>query len=171
MAGRAGRVDHPAMSPRAILSMLAFALAAFAAGARGEAVQAAAHAAHIDLQVVVPAVVVARGGHAPRELVIGDRDLERGYIDIPEDTAALVSSNSAEGFALSVAFDRTVVSEVQVRLQGASPAAAARGVWVHVDAPRMNDAPLRVGYRLVLAAGARAGAHRWPVALSFQPGP
>jgi hypothetical protein len=160
------------MSPHTAASILALVLATFAASARAESAQAPGQAAaHIDMRVVVPAVVVARGGHAPRDLVVGETDLARGYVDIPEDTAAVVTSNGAGGFALSVAFDRQVVSEVQLRLHGAALRAVAAGSWLHVDAPRMSDAPLRLGYRLVLAVGTRAGVHRWPVVLSFQPGP
>jgi hypothetical protein len=39
---------------------------------------------------------------------------------------------------------------------------------VHLPARKMIDTPMRIGYRLYLAAGAKPGRYRWPVALRFE---
>ena len=151
--------------------VLCAALAAFAAGARAEGTSGAVHVrASVDFGIVIPAIVRARALSQPIDLPISEGDISRGYVDLDGATSLVLTSNSAAGYAVSVAYDPRLVSRVTVRIQGASLEAASQGGWLHVDAPKLIETPLRVGYRLYLAAHAHAGTYRWPVALAFAPG-
>jgi hypothetical protein len=153
------------------ISLLAAALAVFMPGAHAESASGTSGAqASIDFRIVIPVVVRARAQSAPQFLPIDEGDIARGYVELKDATSIVLTSNSTSGYAVSVVFDERVVSRVEVRIQGRTLEAASQGSWLHVDAPRMADVPLRVGYRLFLAAGTRAGTYRWPVALAFGSG-
>lgn len=148
--------------------VLGLALAAFAPRAHAEGATASARAdARIILGVVIPAVVRVKAMSQPRSVRIDGVDVARGYVDVDDSTSMLVTSNSALGFTVSVTFDEQVVSRVLLRVQNSDLAAPSSGTWVHIDAPRMIEAPLRIGYRLFLARDVHEGTYRWPVALSF----
>ena len=148
--------------------ILAIMQGAFMAQARAESMTGAPGAqAHIDFRIVIPAIVRARALTTPRYLPVGADDVARGYVDVDDATSLVLTSNSPSGYAVAVAFDERLVSRVEVRIQGNTLEASSRESWLHVDAPKMLEAPLRVGYRLYLAAGARAGTYRWPVTLAF----
>jgi len=159
---------------RSIASLIVgIALAALAseAGAEGVTASRGSASAHIDFRITVPAIVRVDALSQPRSLRIAPEDVARGYVDLDDAAALRVTSNSHAGFTICVGFDERLVSRVFVRIQGDELAARANGDWLHVDAPRMIAAPLRLGYRLFLAAGAREGEYSWPVALGFGAGP
>jgi len=167
---RASMVGRVAARVCALL-LLATAAAAFMAEAHAEsATRSQGAQAHIDFRILIPVVVRARALTAPRYLPIGEADVARGYVDVDGATSLVLTSNSPVGYAVSVAFDKRLVSRVEVRIQGNTLEASSQESWLHVDAPRMLDAPVRVAYRLYLAAGAHAGTYRWPVALGFAAG-
>lgn len=169
--GGVSRRTHPPMQ-RIASSLVAIALAALAGEARAESVTTSrgAAAGHVDFGIAVPAVVRVEAMVQPRSLRIARGDIARGYVDLDDATSLRVTSNSRSGFAISVAFDEHLVSRVFLRIGGDDLAARASGDWLHVDAPRMVGAPLRLGYRLFLAPGAREGEYSWPVALGFGTG-
>lgn len=151
--------------------VLCAALAGYAAGAHAESALGGSGArANIDLRIVIPAIVRAKALADPRSLPISELDVERGYVDVDDASSLVLTSNTASGYELSVAFDQRLVSRVAVRIQGSTLEAASQGSWLHVDAPKMIEAPVRVGYRLYLAPGAHSGTYRWPVALAFAAG-
>jgi hypothetical protein len=148
--------------------ILAIMQGAFMAEARAESMTGTSGAqAHIDFRIVIPAVVRARAFTTPKYLPIGEDDVARGYVDLDAATSLVLTSNNPSGYAVSVAFDERLVSRVEVRIQGNTLETASRDSWLHVAAPKMLDVPLRVGYRIYLAPGARVGTYRWPVALAF----
>lgn len=149
-------------------SLLGLALAAFAAGTHAESGTGTHYArASINVRVVIPVVVRVKALLQPQSLPIREADVARGYVDLDDATSMRLTSNSLSGFSLSVAFDPKLVSRVIVRMQGLAVEAGAPGSWIHVEAPKMMDAPLRVGYRLYLAPGAHEGTFAWPVSLAF----
>jgi hypothetical protein len=155
---------------RSIL-ILAVAFTAFTGAAYGASGSGASRVrSSVDFAIVIPAVVRAKALTEPRSLPIEDSDVQRGYIDVDDESSLMLTSNAASGYAVSVAFDPRLVARVAVRIQGNTLEAESQGSWLHVDAPRMIDAPLRVGYRIFLTSGARAGTYRWPVALAFGTG-
>jgi hypothetical protein len=149
---------------------LAAALAIFSAASHAESMAASARAqSSIDVRIVIPAFVRVKAQTDPGVVPIAEADVARGYVDVEDATSVMLTSNSAQGFAISVAFDETVVSRVALRVDGRAFEAAAAGTSLHVPAPRLIDKALRVGYRLFLAPGTVAGTHRWPVLLRFAP--
>ena len=170
--GGVSRRIHPPMQRSVASSIAAIALAVLAGSARAEGVTASRGVAsgHMDFRIAIPAMVRVEGMSQPRSLRIAREDIARGYVDLDDATSVRVTSNSRSGFAISVAFDEHLVSRVFVRIRGDDLAADASGDWLHVDAPRMVAAPLRLGYRLFLAPGAREGEYSWPVALGFGSG-
>ena len=147
-------------------ALTAFTGAAYAAGGSGSSQVRSS----VDFAISIPAVVRAKALTEPRSLPIEDSDVLRGYVDVDEGSSLVLTSNAASGYSVSVAFDPRLVARVAVRIQGSVLEAASQGSWLHVEAPRMIDAPLRVGYRIFLTSVARAGTYRWPVALAFGTG-
>jgi hypothetical protein len=121
----------------------------------------------LQLRIVIPTVVRAAGLSHPERLEIGAQDIERGYVDVDDATSLSLTSNSRSGYSVSAAFDASVLSRVDVRIQGQNLAFTGGQGNGAVNAPRMTDAPVNVGYRLYFSAGTVAGRYRWPVVLSF----
>ncbi len=150
----------------ALAGMLAIAMpAAYAESAIG---QSRAQAG-IDVRIVVPAFVRVKAQSDPGVIPIAEADVARGYVDVEDATSLVLTSNSPSGFAMSVAFDERIVSRVAVRIDGRVLEAAAQGSALHIQAPKLVEKAVRVGYRLFLAPGAAAGTYRWPVLLRFAP--
>jgi hypothetical protein len=150
----------------ALAGMLAIAMpAAYAESAIG---QSRAQAG-IDVRIVIPAFVRVKARSDPGVIPIAEADVARGYVDVDDATSLVLTSNSPSGFAVSVAFDERLVSRVAVRIGGHVLEAGPQASALHVQAPKMIEKPLRMGYRLFLVPGAAAGTYRWPVVLSFMP--
>jgi hypothetical protein len=159
-------------SARWILAWLAAAAlwpaapCAWAASASG----ASGARASIDVRVVIPVVLRVKALSQAREFAVRASDVARGYVDVDDGTSLLITSNNASGFALSVSFDPALASRVEARILGQAVEGASPGSSAHVDAPRMRETLVRVGYRLYLPPGTRAGVYPWPVALAFGAG-
>jgi hypothetical protein len=123
--------------------------------------------AALQLRIVIPTVVRAAGLSHPERLEIGAQDIERGYVDFNVATSLSLTSNSRSGYSVSAAFDPSLLSRVVVHIQGQALAFTGGQGNGAVNAPRMTDVPVNVGYRLYLNAGTVAGRYRWPVVLSF----
>ena len=126
--------------------------------------------ASIDLRIVVPAVLRVRSLAQPDRLALAPEDVARGYLDIEEGAALLVTSNDPTGFDVSLSIDSSVVSRAVARIAGRSLDAAAPSGRFHLEPGRLVDQTLAVTYRLYLSPGARPGNYRWPVAISLVPG-
>ncbi len=166
-----GQANRSAMRKGAVCLALCAALVAFSAATRAASATGSPHArASVDFAIAIPAMVRARALTEPLELPISERDIARGYVDLDAATSLVLTSNSAAGYAVSVAYDPSLVARITVRIQGSSLEATSQGSWLHVDAPMQVAVPVRVGYRLYLAAHAQPGTYRWPVALAFAAG-
>lgn len=142
------------------------AIAMFAAHAESAIGQSRAQVG-IDVRIVIPAFARVKTQSDPGVVPIAKADVARGYVDVEDATSLVLTSNSPSGFAMSVAFDETIVSRVAVRIDGRVLEAAAQGSALHIQAPKLVEKAVRVGYRLFLAPGAVAGTCRWPVLLRW----
>jgi hypothetical protein len=125
--------------------------------------------ASVDFRVVVPAIfrVKTLGQHDRVEIT--RQHIAQGYADVEDASLLLVTSNSATGYTIAIAFESGVLSRIEVRVQDERGEARGGTGSIHVHARRLVDAPLRIGYRLYLNPEVRAGTYRWPVALAFAP--
>ena len=124
----------------------------------------------VRVRAEIRAIAHAVGVRYPDHIDLSTADIARGYVDVLDATALVLTSNSPWGYSLAAAFDSTVVSRVVVRIHGQEVEFAQNGMPRPVRAPRMIGQRLRVDYRLYLAPGAAPGPHVWPVAISFLPG-
>ncbi len=149
-----------------LAAVLAFAHAGLAESASG----ASSAGASIDFKVVIPVVLRARTVSQAPQLSIAASDLARGYVDVERATRLRVTSNNPSGFMISVTFDPALVARVEARVAGQSVQAASPGTSVQVQAAKLDDATLDVGYRLFLVPGTRPGTYAWPVTLALGAG-
>jgi hypothetical protein len=147
--------------------MLAAAPAAVAESALGPA----RASAFLDFRIVVPAMVRAEARAEPASMAVTQGDAERGYVDIADASAVTLTSNARSGFALGVEFDTALVRAVDVRMMGATVNARRTGDLLQIPVGRLVARAMRVGYRIFLAPGARAGNYRWPLALTYSAAP
>lgn len=107
----------------------------------------------------------------PTFIEITADDISRGYVDIPPVTRLDVQSNSLDGYTLDFThegeFARQIVviglgTEVQLGVGGGRVTQPAAGIGV-------TRKILALGFRFVLANGARQGAYPWPVRVSVAP--
>lgn len=103
----------------------------------------------------------------PGQLQIEQKHISQGYIDIEDGSVLLISSNSPDGFMMSLACDPGLVTHVTARLsQGGTMDGES---MIAVRTQQVRDEPMRVSYRLHLDPQAHVGSLPWPVALSFTP--
>ena len=157
----APRVFRIAAAAVLAAAMLGHVVAARAASATGES----SAKASVDLAIVIPVVLRVRTEAQAAQLSIAEADIERGYVDVDAATRLRVSSNNPAGFVVALGFEPAIVSRVEARIAGQLLEARSSGESTPVHAPKLNDAPMDVAYRLHLAPGARPGTYRWPVRL------
>jgi hypothetical protein len=162
--------QHRAMRLPSFACLLAV-LAAVPAANAGSALGSVRASAGLDFRIVVPAMVRVQARAEPPSIALTAADIARGYVEIDEASAVTLTSNSSSGFALTVSFDTALVRAVEVRLGGATLRATQAGVSFPVYAGRLAASTMRIGYRILLAPGARPGSYRWPMALTYSPWP
>lgn len=102
------------------------------------------------------------------QINIEQMHVTQGYIDVMDASAMLITSNSPEGFMMSVAHDPEMVSRVSATLfQGGITSQGENMISVRTQS--VKDEPMRISYRLYLNSQARVGKQPWPVVLSFTP--
>lgn len=105
--------------------------------------------------------------HQPSELMITKADLKRGFKDVHAGTIALVSTNNAGGYMVSVfCGEAPFLESVNVMLDGASLPLPCSGA-VELLQPR-SGLPREVktiSYRFRLSPDARAQRYSWPLSL------
>jgi hypothetical protein len=153
---------------RQVITVCAFVVAA--TGAAGESMLAATSArAALDFRINIPTVVRAENRTDPFSIAVTAGDVRQGYLDLEEASTLVLTSNSATGFAMSVAFDRRIVRSVELRVAGHTLSSSQPGDAIAVLAPRIMRKPLRVSYRLYLLPGVEPGAYDWPLSVSYFP--
>ncbi len=143
----------------AFLTMLAVSVAA-GAGEKNTQTQ-------LSVSATVLTMIKVKIISQPSHLQIEQRHISQGYIDIEDASVLLISSNSADGFMMSLACDLGLVTHVTAKLsQGSSIEGDG---MIAIRTQQVRDEPMRVSYRLHLDPQAHAGSLPWPVALSFTP--
>lgn len=122
----------------------------------------------LQVSATILTMIKVRVVSQPGQINIEQKHIAQGYIDIEDASVLLITSNSPDGFMMSVSHDSALVSAVSARLsQGGSTADGESMISVRTQ--QVRDEPMRVSYRLHLNSGAHVGSQPWPVALSFTP--
>ena len=134
---------------------------------------AAANARDARATFTVGATVVAIARidmqSAPADLVVTAADVRRGYIDVAEPTALVVTSNSPSGFALDLMTVMPLMSAVIVRGLESDQSLGADGGTLVQRWQGAHTATLSLRFRLVLADGLAEGRYPWPMRLRVRP--
>lgn len=127
--------------------------------------------ARLDFRIVIPPVLRLKTLHQPTQVVVTERDVQAGFVDLPDGMAVEVVSNLRAGHSMMFQVASAVVKAVEVTGLGAPVSAGAEAAMVSF--PRIKGAPTRtvhnLGFRLRLAPGAAPGTYQWPVALTLLP--
>jgi hypothetical protein len=123
--------------------------------------------ASIDFCIIIPAIIRITTVTQPERLVIEDRHISQGFIDLDAATAVKITINHRDGYLLSARYDAQLLSAIEVRVSSHNLATSAGAGSMRVASGLATDKLLPISYRLYLAPGARAGDYRWPVTLAF----
>jgi hypothetical protein len=137
----------------------------------GSIASATAKDAHTELSVTATVRAVARIDlqSAPAALEISSKDVERGYIDVPQPTQLVVRSNSQTGFALDVLTVAPILSSMSIQGLDSELALGADGGSVVQRWQRPQAVNLSLRFRFALAPGVTAGLYPWPVRMAVRP--
>ena len=123
--------------------------------------------ASIDFRIVVPVVIRVIPVAQPDQVVIDDRHIALGYIDLDAGTSVKLTSNNRSGYQLAARYDAQLLSKVEVRISSQNLTASSGYGSMRVASGLTVDKLVPIGYRMYLAPGVVAGSYRWPVALAF----
>lgn len=123
--------------------------------------------ASIDFCIVIPAIIRVTPVTQPDHVVIDDRHIALGYIDLDAGTSVKLTSNNRSGYLLAASYDVQLLSKVEVRISSQHLTASSGHGSIRVASGLTTEKLVPIGYRLYLAPGVLAGAYRWPVALAF----
>lgn len=147
---------------RQSLSVLALAgsCAAFAADERRSQFTVSAH---------VEAVAVVEQLGALPEIDIGPADLQRGFIDVPEQVRLRIFSNSSYGYALDVHSLSPLIRSINLEGLGPGVSLSADGGSVVQRWQHAQTVSLALKFRLLLGSTATPGRYAWPLQLRVHP--
>lgn len=123
--------------------------------------------ASIDFRIVIPAIIRVTPVTQPDHIVIEDRHIAQGYIDLDAGTSVKLTSNARDGYLLTASYDPKVLSSVEVRVASQNMTASSGFGSMRVASGLAIDKLIAISYRLHFVPGVRAGDYRWPVALAF----
>ena len=123
--------------------------------------------AGLDFRIVIPAVIRVKAVTQPERIVIEDRHIDQGYIDLDAGTSVKLTVNTRDGYLLSASYDPQLLSGVEVRVSSQKLTASSGFGSMRVASGLMTDKLVPISYRFHLVPGTRAGDYRWPVALAF----
>ena len=148
-------------------SLLSLAYLGMLTGSMPAAAQKKAQA-QLQVTATILTMIKVKVVSQPGQINIEQKHIAQGYIDIEDASVLLITSNSPDGFMMSLSHDPAMVSSVSARLsQGGNTAEGESMISVHTQ--QVRDEPMRVSYRLHLNPQAHVGSQPWPVALSFTP--
>ena len=127
--------------------------------------------ASLNFRINIPAIIRVRAVTQPDRMVIEERHIAQGYIDLDAGASVTLTTNSRNGYQLTASYDTQLLSKVEVRVtnQNSSQNLVASSGFgaMRVASGLITDKLVPIGYRLHLAPGVPAGDYRWPVALAF----
>ena len=123
--------------------------------------------ASLDFMVKIPSVLRVNYLAQPNSLTIDENDVARGYVDVAPETHIEVFTNNKDGFLVTFRGRFDVVRKVLVRglAHLVEIDAVDTGATVRHRSPA-PDSTLKLGYRFILASGAKPGTYPWPMAIS-----
>ena len=127
--------------------------------------------ASLNFRINIPAIIRVRAVTQPDRIVIEERHIAQGYIDLDTAASVTLTTNSRNGYQLTASYDTQLLSKVEVRVTNQNSrqnliASSGFGA-MRVASGLITDQLVPIGYRLHLAPGVPAGDYRWPVALAF----
>jgi hypothetical protein len=125
--------------------------------------------AGLDFRITIPAVVRATVIAQPDYLLIEDRHISSGYIDLDGGTSIQLTRNSRAGDPIAATYDTQLLSRIEVQVSSQNLAASSGTGTMRVTSGLATNKLVPISYRLYLAPGVQKGSYRWPVALSFSP--
>ena len=125
--------------------------------------------AHFTVSAHVEAVAVVEQLGALPEIDIGPADLQRGFIDVPEQVHLRIFSNSSHGFALDVHSLSPLIRSINVEGLGPSVSLPADGGSVVQRWQQAQTVSLALKFRLLLGSTAKPGRYAWPLQLRVHP--
>ncbi len=123
--------------------------------------------ASLNFRITIPAIIRVTPVVQPDHLIIEDRHIADGYIDLDAGTSVNITINSRGGYVLSARYDSKVLSRVEVRVASQNLTTSSGYGSMRVSSGLLTDKLVPIGYRMHLAPGVRAGDYGWPVALAF----
>ncbi len=123
--------------------------------------------ASIDFRIVIPAMIRVTMVTQPDNILIEDRHIAQGYIDLDAGTSVKLTSNTRDGYLLAASYDSRMLSSVEVRVSSQNLMASMGFGSMRVASGLTIDKLIPISYRLHLLPEVRAGQYRWPVALAF----
>lgn len=123
--------------------------------------------ASLNFRIEIPAVIRVTPVSQPERLVISQRHIDQGYIDLDAGTSVKLTNNTRSGYMLTASYNAQLLSSVEVRVANQQLASSSGFGSMRVISGMVVDKLVDIGYRLHLAPGVRAGEYRWPVALAF----
>jgi hypothetical protein len=138
------------------LAMLAMPVGSFAESRVG----GTSAQASINFRIIIPAIIrvstVAQADH----IVLDERHIAQGFIDLDSGTSLKLTSNNRDGYQLSASYDAQLLSAVEVRISSQNLTASSGFGSMRVVAGLTVDKLVPVGYRFHLLPGVRAGSYR-----------
>ena len=148
------------------LLMIGLAIVAMPSLAESRAGTSGAKAS-INFRIIIPAIIRVTPVTQPAHVVIEDRHVAAGYIDLDAGSSVKLTSNNRSGYLLAASYDVGLLSRVEVRISSQNLTASSGHGSIRVVSGLTVDKLVPISYRLHLAPGVSAGAYRWPVALAF----
>ena len=149
-----------ALSGLVLLCILAFNLPAAAAEKKVET--------RMQVSATVLTMLKIKVTRQQSQINVEQMHVAQGYIDVTDASAMLITSNSPEGFMMSLTHDPELVSRVSATITQGGITSEGENM-IRVRTQQVRDEPMRISYRLYLNPHARAGSKQWPVAVSFTP--
>jgi hypothetical protein len=115
--------------------------------------------------VVLPNTELTTLYQAPL-IVISDRDIERGYVEMAAATRLRIKTNQKSGYTLLIeglggpfreAYITGLAHEIQINSAGA---------FIHQPYSK-KTVSAELGYRFILSETAKAGGYPWPLTISL----
>ncbi|MEP7156254.1 MAG: hypothetical protein ABI905_10815 [Betaproteobacteria bacterium] len=159
------------MKSRSLMSFLHAAAAALGmlpvAALAGSSTGTTSASASLNFRIEIPAVMRVTPVAQQQHIVIRQRDIDRGYVDVEGATSVKLTNNTRNAYVLSASYNPQLLAAVEVRIDRHRLNASAGVGSMRVATGFIVDKLVDISYRFQLAPGVRAGEYRWPVALAF----
>ena len=95
--------------------------------------------AGLDFRIVIPAIIRVKAVTQHERIVIEDRHIDQGYIDLDAGTSVKLTVNTRDGYLLSASYDPQLLSGVEVRVSSQKlTASSGFGPQPRVPAARLR---------------------------------